>query len=84
MVLARFPEFFCGRAQLYVQPLDKGGVRKGSIRKLQADTEGTASVEYTVLMVTIAVSASAAIFAIGMPLVSRYQLMKLLIGLPLP
>lgn len=64
--------------------LDKGRVCKGSIGKLRGDSAGTVVVEYTVLMALVAVTASAAIFAIGMPLVSRYQLMKLLIALPLP
>jgi hypothetical protein len=41
-------------------------------------------VEYTVLLVMVAVSASAAIYAIGMPLVERYHFMKLLLSLPLP
>ena len=41
-------------------------------------------VEYTVLLVLVAASASAAIYAIGMPLVERYHCMKLLLGLPLP
>lgn len=41
-------------------------------------------VEYTLLLVLVAIGASAAIYAIGMPLVERYQFMKLLIGLPLP
>ena len=41
-------------------------------------------VEYTTLLVLVAVGASAAIYAIGVPLIQRYQLMKLLIGLPLP
>lgn len=41
-------------------------------------------VEYTVLLVLVAVGASAAIYAIGLPLVERYQFMKLLIGLSLP
>tara|TARA_R110002096_G_scaffold16898_1_gene57598 strand:- start:39132 stop:39239 length:108 start_codon:yes stop_codon:yes gene_type:complete len=35
-------------------------------------------------MALIAVGASAAIYAIGVPLVARYQFMKMLIGLPLP
>ncbi|MCP4444070.1 MAG: hypothetical protein GY811_01830 [Myxococcales bacterium] len=54
------------------------------LRKLQADTAGSVLVEYTVLMALVAVGASAAIYAIGVPLVARYQLMKMLIGLPLP
>jgi Flp pilus assembly pilin Flp len=53
-------------------------------RKLQANTEGSVMVEYTVLLVLVAIGVSAAIYAIGMPLVQRYQFMKLLIGLPLP
>jgi Flp pilus assembly pilin Flp len=52
--------------------------------KLQANTEGSVMVEYTVLLVMVAVSASAAIYAIGMPLVERYHFMKLLLSLPLP
>jgi len=63
---------------------DKCGVCNRTQRKLQANTEGSVMVEYTVLLVLIAIGASAAIYAIGMPLVERYQLMKLLIGLPLP
>ncbi len=41
-------------------------------------------VEYTVLLVAVAIGISASIYAIGVPLVERYQFMKLLIGLPLP
>lgn len=41
-------------------------------------------VEYTVLLVVVAVGASAAIYAIGTSLVARYELMKLFIGLPFP
>ncbi len=65
-------------------PLDKCGVCSRTQRKLQADTAGSVLVEYTVLMALIAVGASAAIYAIGVPLVARYQFMKMLIGLPLP
>jgi Flp pilus assembly pilin Flp len=65
-------------------PLDKCGVCSRTQRKLQADTAGSVLVEYTVLMSLVAVGASAAIYAIGVPLVARYQLMKVLIGLPLP
>lgn len=53
-------------------------------RKLQANTEGSVMVEYTVLLVFVALGASAAIYAIGMPMIERYQFMKILIGLPLP
>jgi|TARA_R110000868_G_scaffold384400_1_gene651858 Flp pilus assembly pilin Flp len=63
---------------------DKAGVCSRTQRKLQADTAGSVLVEYTVLMALVAVGASAAIYAIGLPLVARYQFMKMLIGLPLP
>jgi hypothetical protein len=52
--------------------------------KLQTNTEGSVMVEYTVLLVAAAIGISASIYAIGVPLVERYQFMKLLIGLPLP
>lgn len=55
-----------------------------SLRELQSHTGGSVLVEYTVLMALVAVGASAAIFALGVPLVARYQFMKMLIGLPLP
>lgn len=41
-------------------------------------------VEYTILMALVAVGVSTAIYAIGPSLVARYQLMKILVGLPLP
>jgi Flp pilus assembly pilin Flp len=63
---------------------DKGRVWRRGPGRLRGDTGGTVSVEYTVLLVLVAIGVSAAIVAIGMPLVSRYQFMKLLIGLPLP
>lgn len=75
---------FCPRVQPCPTAADKGGVCKRSIRELQGDSAGTVFVEYTILLVLVGVVASAAIFAIGMPLVSRYQFMKLLIALPLP
>jgi len=37
-----------------------------------------------VLVALVAVGASAAIYAIGAPLVARYEFMKMLIGLPFP
>lgn len=57
---------------------------KRTPEKLRSHTAGSITVEYTVLMVLVAVSCSAAIYAIGMPLVERYRFMKLLIALPLP
>lgn len=55
-----------------------------TLQEIGEDTTGTATVEYTVLMVCVTIGAAAAIYAIGMPLVERYRFMKLLIGLPLP
>lgn len=66
--------------------------RSGAIRGLvkeraQAclqDTTGSVMVEYTILLVAVAMSSIAAIASIGPPLVSRYQFMKMLIALPIP
>lgn len=77
-------EIACVWRQPREVPLDKCGVCSRTQRKLQADSSGSVLVEYTVLMALVAVGASAAIYAIGVPLVARYQFMKVLIGLPLP
>lgn len=42
------------------------------------------TVEYTLLLALVTVGGAAAVYSMGVPLIERFRLLKLLISLPIP
>jgi hypothetical protein len=71
-------------SQLVAPPVDTGPVFGSKPLALAAAEEGSASVEYIVLLSAVSILVSGALLALGESLIERYYLMSALVSLPLP
>lgn len=60
------------------------GFEEGNAPSLSKSTQGIAFVEYTILLCLVVVTASASIYALGVPLMRFARFSQFVLGLPIP
>lgn len=61
-----------------------GRIAQGHLRGLLRDEAGAVTVEYTTVLVLVALGVAAALVAAAIPLIESYRFAQLVLSLPLP